>query len=485
MGIRNRSRTLRSTLARWLELACALAVIVLSVVLVLVRRGSDRQRQDATLLAGAEQMIAELGAEDVARASDERLKTCLPAGIEHGSCALRARGGRVLAAWNVRRAELLPPVASPMPRAPLSASFVSLDSEVAAALVGSEVGLRMVTLPFRDHDELYFVQLAGPEVSWAGSLAELLVPLLGGALVLALTARFAASLIVRRVLSPLGGLAEGARQLSPSNLGGRLRVQTADVELQRLEEELNAALQRMEEGYKAQAHFASNVAHELKTPIAALVTDAQVSRLGGRDPERSYAFMGRAEQELRHLGELVESLLVMARVDSRESRAELVYVDDVLRRAVSRCRSLADESGVGLQLELAPPTDSCDRFVRGDAQLLQAMVENLLRNAIHHSPRGARVDVGASCGAGVVRIAVQDQGPGIPEEIRRLVFERGVRAASRVRGANGAGLGLAIVSSVAQLHGGTAVLERSERGGCSFVVVLPAERSATNAAPRL
>src|SRR5262249_3948476 len=169
-----------------------------------------------------------------------------------------------------------------------------------------------------------------------------------------------------------------------------------------------------EEGFRAQAPFASDVAHELRTPIAALMADVQVSRLGQPDPEENHAFLERAEGELRHLSELVESFLVMAQVEAHahEPRADLVYLDDVVRRAVSRCGPAAARAGVALVLELGSAEESAP-FVRGDAQLLQAMLENLLRNAIHHSPRGERVSVSTLCNEDEVQVAVVDRGPGI------------------------------------------------------------------------
>jgi signal transduction histidine kinase len=312
---------------------------------------------------------------------------------------------------------------------------------------------------------------AQPGDSWVGNLGEFGVLLAGGAAVLWLTARLAAQRIARRALAPLRGLADAVRGLVPGNFGEGVRVEAADAELRRLQEELNAALLRLEEGYRAQAHFAGNVAHELKTPIAALVTDAQVSRRSGHDPEYVRAFMARAEAELKHLGELVESLLVMARVDSREHRADLVFLDDVVRRAVRRSAEQAREAGVRLRLALAKKGDPA--IVCGDAQLLLALVENLIRNAVHHSPHGAEVVLEISVGGGNVRILVRDQGPGIADDLRASVFARGVRLANAPRIANGAGLGLAIVDDIVRLHHGSVAVQGGEGGGCVLVVQLP------------
>jgi signal transduction histidine kinase len=168
----------------------------------------------------------------------------------------------------------------------------------------------------------------------------------------------------------------------------------------------------------------------------------------------------------------VESFLVMARVDAHEERNDLVSIEDVLRRALRRCAAQARDSGVVLRTGLAEPVQG-PGLVRGDSQLLQAMVENLLRNAIQYSPRGSEVRLEWIDGAQCIRIAVTDQGPGIPEQYRDAVFERGVRLAQNGNGHGGVGLGLAIVRSVARLHGGDVGLEHPRAGGCRFVIELP------------
>ena len=478
---RTSARSLRSTLTLWLELGAVGALLVLCAGLVLTRRSSYREEQDAALAADAGTLVTRLleagaGEEGAVRPSSERLCALLPFASADAPCALRSGDGDVLVACNLPEAELLPAVAGPAARGPLQPAFATL---LAAAKESEPATLRVVPRRFVAGERLYFLQLARRERSWLGSLRALVLPLACGALALGLAARLVADLIARRALSPLRALADVARTFSPSNLGGRLRVQHADAELRSLEEELNAALERMEEGYLAQAHFAGNVAHELKTPIAALVADAQVTGLERQDPERARAFMNRAEAELKHLSSLVESLLVMARVDSRQVRADLVYVDDVVRRAARHCQGLADELKVGLRLELAGASADCDPFVRGDAQLLQALVENLIRNAVHHSPHDAEVAIETACTRSEVRVTVRDRGPGIAVELRDAVFERGVRSAIQARRSSGAGLGLAIVHDIARLHRGSVAVEENESGGTSIVVTLP-----MNGAPR-
>jgi len=471
-GVASLERSLRAALARWFVLAAAFGVLALGGGIVAF--GGAHDAEDDDLAAAARRTVVALGPEPES-VSGAALRAALPGDLPGNFCALRRSDGALLAGWNVRAPEGLPPLGA----ARSAAAFERMDAERARALTGEDGAVRVVTLPFRAGERTYFLQLGARGGRWSPTRAAGLVLFVLGALALAFAARFAAHRLAGRVLTPLCALIEEARGLSPSRPGARFRLPGEHRELRRLEEELNGALQRLEEGSRSQAHFASDVAHELRTPIAALMADVQVSRLARASPEESLAFLERAEGELRHLAELVESFLVMAQVEAREpeQRNDLVYLDDVVRRASSRCAPAAGRGGVALELRLAPG-EECAAFVRGDGQLLQAMLENLLRNAIHHSPRGERVTVSTDCSEESLRITVADRGPGIPAEFHESVFVRGFRAPSQVRDSGGAGLGLAIVSNVARLHGGHVALESGASGGCRFTVTLPLARGA-------
>jgi signal transduction histidine kinase len=462
-------RTLRSNLTLALAVALSVALAVLCSVVVSSRRSSFRATLDERLGTAGAAIIERILAEGLASATSSQLEQLVPPDGGHEFCALRDDHGGVLASWNVWRSEFLPPI----PRSPDSGailpSFETVEAGQARHIAGRKQTLRAATIPFRAEEREYFLQLAVRDRSWTHLLGTSVLLVSIAVLFVAVGAPLVALVITRRVTTPIHALAEIAKEVSPSNLGGRFELRTRDIELRRLQEELNGALQRLEEGYRAQAQFISNVAHELKTPIAALMADAQVSKLGRRTKADSQAFMNRAEEELRHLTSVIESFLLMARIETQQPRRDLVYVDDVVRRSARRCADATGKNGVPIELDLAGAADSNDPFVQGDAELLQAMVENLVRNAINHSPRGEPVVVSTRCENGTVRIVVRDRGPGIPEEFREKVFERGVRGPA----GGGAGLGLSIASSVAKQHGGRVTLAENSEIGSTFVVTLP------------
>jgi len=467
-----REHSLRAAVTLWLLVTASAMLLLIGALWLPALRVQFQRASDDVLVRDAEALSARVVAQEPYAIDDDGLRALLESERLTArvlAAALHDGDGRATARWNTGIGQL-----PALEREPSSGPLVPRFARVRGARPsGGTTELSWITLPFRDHGRLGFVSLAEPARSWTPTWGTIAVAAGIAALVLAIGVPLAGRVVARRLLAPLQGLVESARAVSPRNPGTRFRLRARDAELRRLEEELNDALRRMEDGVRTQAQFAGNVAHELKTPIAALLADTQVVRHAGPSLEESSAFLDRAEEELLHLGNLVESFLVMARIETQVARADLVYVDDVVRRAEKRCRRSAERAGVALTLDLAAARGSCDPFVCGDLELLQAMIENLIRNAVAHSPGGEAVVVRTSCEADTVQIAVRDSGCGIAEEHRQRVFERGVQILEEESGAGGQGLGLSIVRNVAQIHGGRVSVEVNADRGSTFLVALP------------
>jgi two-component system OmpR family sensor kinase len=204
-----------------------------------------------------------------------------------------------------------------------------------------------------------------------------------------------------------------------------------------------------------------------------LLAKAQVARMGAPSLERSQAFVELSERLLSRLGKLVESFLVLARADHAGSLpSESVAVIDTVVGAVQTCGLVAEQVGVRLVPNLGADPD--ELIVQGEPELLQTMLENLVHNAVSHSPAGGEVAIDARREGDQVSLTVRDHGPGIPAEYVEHVFDRFVRIPDSSARRDGAGLGLAIADGVARLHGGTIEARNEPDGGCSFVVHLPA-----------
>jgi two-component system OmpR family sensor kinase len=308
---------------------------------------------------------------------------------------------------------------------------------------------------------------------------EALLGLLGVA-----AAAGAGTLVVRRQLRPLNEVAETAHAvaalpLSSGDIGVTERVpeRLTDerTEVGQVGAALNSLLEHVETSLAARhrseqqvRQFVGDASHELRTPLATIHGYAELSRRTPNDPAALSAALAKVETEADRMGGLVEDLLLLARLDAGRplERAE-VDVTRLLLESVVDARVLSPAHKWQLDLPEEPVT------VTGDEQRLHQVVTNLLGNARHHTPPGTTVTVSAAAAADGVRIVVHDDGPGLPESLAPNAFERFTRGdSSRTRASGGAGLGLSLVSAIAQAHGGRAEVD-SRLGSTTFAVTLP------------
>jgi two-component system sensor histidine kinase SenX3 len=222
--------------------------------------------------------------------------------------------------------------------------------------------------------------------------------------------------------------------------------------------------------------FVANVSHELKTPVGAVGLLAEAVLDAADDPDEVRRFGTKILKESTRLGALVTELIALSRLTGAERLPELavVDVDEVVDEALSRCRLVAESTGIGITVD-APSGLQVD----GDQTLLVTALSNLLDNAIAYSPPHTPVSVSRRRVGDVVEIAVTDRGIGIAPEHQQRVFERFFRVdPARSRATGGTGLGLAIVKHVAANHGGEVRLWSRPGTGSTFTLRLPAHGAA-------
>jgi signal transduction histidine kinase len=280
-------------------------------------------------------------------------------------------------------------------------------------------------------------------------------------------------------VTPRRRLQQIAQLLSPSSLGARIDFGSTATEVSKLQERLNEARRRLDAGYRAQEQFAGNVAHELKTPLAIIVAQADVVRAGaGPMPAMARQFIDVTRDEALRLARLCESFLLLTRVRHGKPvtiGSKPVGVNEWMMDCIEESQAAATRFGVEIKPTLLFEEDVIDASVAGDRELLITMLDNLIRNACRFSPAGARVEVSASIVDGKrVRVGVRDHGPGVPPMMLEKIFERFVQAEqSEPSGRKGSGIGLAIAQGIAELHGGGIGVENKADGGCEFHVELP------------
>jgi two-component system sensor histidine kinase SenX3 len=218
--------------------------------------------------------------------------------------------------------------------------------------------------------------------------------------------------------------------------------------------------------------FVANISHELKTPIGAVGLLAEALASAADDPEQVRYFAASLTREALRLGRLTQDIIELSRLQSADplDDPEIVDVRGVIRAAVERDRVEAEARGIEIVTR-----GGKHATVIGDADMLQVAVHNLVANAVHYSPDGSRIGIGATVtDAGIVEIAVTDQGDGIAEADRERIFERFYRVdPARSRRTGGTGLGLAIVKHIVQNHGGDIRLWSQLGSGSTFTIRLP------------
>ena len=277
--------------------------------------------------------------------------------------------------------------------------------------------------------------------------------------------------VLYRALRPVEEVTRLAKSVEASDLSKRVPATAGGEEFQRLTGVINSLLERLEHAFQAQRRLVADAAHELKTPIAVLLGEAQDARRPEARPGDRLQSLETIERTARGLAREAENLLQLARADAAPpAPLELVDLGAVAERSVEASRGLAAMRDVQIDLfrENGAP-------VRGDRAALFRLATNLVGNAASYTDPGTSVEVAAGTRGSEVYLEVRDRGPGVPAADRARIFERFVRLdEARGRHPEGSGLGLAIVDQVARAHGGRVEVEDRPGGGAIFRAIIPA-----------
>ncbi|MGN6232220.1 MAG: ATP-binding protein [Trinickia sp.] len=280
-------------------------------------------------------------------------------------------------------------------------------------------------------------------------------------------------IVVTRALAPIRALSRG---LSTRSLDALQPVRLAGpvpVEILPLVEALNDLLARLNAASSAQRTFVADAAHELRSPLTALKLQLQAAERDGTLRGEGVT-LSRIEQRLDRIIRLVQQLLALAREDAAPVGSDLASVPlrRIAEQAVSDFSLQAEEKSIDLGLEVAQPAGESDAFeVLGEPHALSVLLNNLLDNAIKHTPNGGRVDVVLRRDRKSVSVQVRDTGAGIPEEELARVCDRFYRG-TETQG-EGSGLGLAIATRVARRHRAEVTLTNNDDGHGLTVTVAP------------
>ncbi|MGY5318122.1 ATP-binding protein [Neomicrococcus lactis] len=289
-----------------------------------------------------------------------------------------------------------------------------------------------------------------------------------------------------RAFRPLIRVERTAAAIAAGDLSRRVEDFPPETEVGRLSHSLNAMLAHIEQAFRGRAmserkmrQFIQDASHELRTPLVTIRGYSELYRQGGiKEPEHIAQAMGRIENEAKRMGQLVEDLLTLARLDEQRP-LDVTPVDLLLLAsdAVEDAKVSAPDRVVRLiGIDEGPPRSAP---TRGDEARLRQVVANLMTNAMRYTPAGSPIEVAVGVlpvidGRSDSVLAIRDHGPGISEADAKRVFERFYRAdTSRQRETGGTGLGLAIVAAIAAQHDGSVRLTNTVGGGATMSIHLP------------
>jgi two-component system, OmpR family, sensor kinase len=278
-----------------------------------------------------------------------------------------------------------------------------------------------------------------------------------------LLAALAAAVLTRRGLRPLRRLAAAAEEIDrTADPARRLPEPAAPDEVGQLTGVLNRMLASLEAARASERRFIADASHELRTPVAALLGNAEFAARYGADPE----VLGEVRHDAARLARLVDALLVLERAGGTAPALEPVQLDELVRVAVS------DQVHVGGRVALG----RIDHVrVRADAEEITRALANLIENGLVHGPSDGRVTVALIRHEGWALLSVSDEGPGPDPEQRERLFERFWRGAGASE-RPGSGLGLSIVAAIVGRHGGSVSVD-----GSRFTIELPVAHSPAEA----
>ncbi|GAC1580109.1 MAG: HAMP domain-containing sensor histidine kinase [Candidatus Elarobacter sp.] len=303
----------------------------------------------------------------------------------------------------------------------------------------------------------------------ARSRTILLAIAVGAMIVVVIASYFVAA----SATDPIQRLTDAVAEIGSERLDRRLRWQRRD-EVGKLASAFDAMLDRLQSAFARERQFISDASHELRTPLTVINANAQMlQRWGDRDPEVLRTSLEAIAEESGRLASMVSGMLTLAKAESGDAipKEPLVLeriVDDVVAHAHERA------SSKGLTLSAHHPAQA-RTIVVGDAGLMRQLVTNLVDNAIKFTESGT-IDVALAYDGGCAILDVTDTGPGIDAGEAEQLFDRFYRGdPSHARAVEGTGLGLALVRSIARVHGGSVSAQPRPEGGSKFSVSLPAE----------
>lgn len=320
-------------------------------------------------------------------------------------------------------------------------------------------------------DERFVVQIAqdrSEDKRFARNFGALLAAVILAGIV---ASAVVATRVAKRGLRPLSAMAASLAQIGPTHLDRRVPPTGWPRELQPLAVAFDELLDRLQDSFTRLSQFSADLAHELRTPVANLRGEAEVALTRPRSADEYREVLESSVAETQRLSGIIDNLLFVARAEAAEGRLQPVVFNAhaAAEKIAAYYRSLADDRAIKIE---------CNGHaeVLADPALFERALGNLVDNSLRFTPNGGRIEIGINGTNSTTEVSVSDNGCGIAPEHLPRIFDRFYRVDSS-RSSRGTGLGLALVKSIAELHGGSARVASEPGQGTTTTLDFPHVRS--------
>jgi heavy metal sensor kinase len=472
-------KSIRFTLTLWYSVILAIILVVFSSVLYLNIRGQLYREVDQEILTVAEALASptlEPFRNSAPLVFDQILEDFIGPRATGKFVQLFDSSGRVSS-----RTKNLQDILSPLPQVVLRGAAQGKTTYFTSTPSGSHP-IRSIALPiFADGKLTSIVRVGVTLKNETETLNKILVIYFVLVPASLLLVSYGGWFLAGRALKPVDLITRTAQKITAENMSQRIEVGNREDEIGRLAQTFNDTLARLENSFVRTRQFSIDVSHELRTPLTILRGGTEVGLKWAKEPEEFRELFRSNLEEINRMTEIIEYLLEHSRAEAGNLPLHFIEIElrGLLVELINQLKVLTNEKGLSLIIEGGQQV-----YVSGDRLRLRQIFLNLLDNALKYTEPGGSIRVQLDSGDGLARIAIIDTGPGIEEKHLPNIFERFYRVdKARNREHGGSGLGLALVKTFTEAHGGRIEVVSEIGKGSVFTVYLPLVAVSGSGAP--